>query len=398
MENVSGIYGILSKCKQRYYIGQAIDIESRWNKHKSCLSRNCHHSPKLQHHFNKYGIDDLEFFIVSELEAKKEFNTFEKFFIACFDSWKNGFNCTQGGDGGAWRKCRLQNIETGEIVETESLGEFAKQVGIKCQGLIGRVLDGKANFVGDWFNPDGNWKPNFRSLRDPDGNIHTFHFIGRFCQKHNLDTICVLNLLSGRLQTIKNGWTRVDGVNYKPVGNYFNLIDPSGNIHKGRNLREFARNYNLTHEDRLDGNVLTEVIAGRSGNHKGWRKYIEGQTPTEFEFPNKEFKFVSPEGEVFTTDNITQFALSKGLNPKNLSMVWAGKRNHHAYWTKFIKDADIKPFYRKTYEFISPAGVKVSTHNINELARKEGLVITNLHRVIKGEYKQHKGWKLHRII
>lgn len=56
----SGIYQIQSKIKpERIYIGSAIDIHSRIQKHMSELKRGKHGNSRLQNHANKYGIDDL---------------------------------------------------------------------------------------------------------------------------------------------------------------------------------------------------------------------------------------------------------------------------------------------------------------------------------------------------
>lgn len=65
MKKICGIYAIRSKIKPcRIYIGSAVNIEKRWNVHKCALGRGYHHSPKLQNHYNKYGIDDLVFEVI----------------------------------------------------------------------------------------------------------------------------------------------------------------------------------------------------------------------------------------------------------------------------------------------------------------------------------------------
>lgn len=62
---ISGIYQIQSKIKpERCYIGSAVNIAHRKRIHLSDLRLNKHHSPKLQRHYDKYGIDDLVFSIV----------------------------------------------------------------------------------------------------------------------------------------------------------------------------------------------------------------------------------------------------------------------------------------------------------------------------------------------
>lgn len=62
---INGIYKIQSKSKpKRVYIGSAVDIQHRWDRHLSDLRLNKHHSIKFQRHYNKYGESDLVFIIV----------------------------------------------------------------------------------------------------------------------------------------------------------------------------------------------------------------------------------------------------------------------------------------------------------------------------------------------
>lgn len=95
-----GVYSIYSKSQDKYYIGKSKDIHKRITKHISDLKLGRHHSPYLQHIYNKYGIDDLEFKIIQET-TYEESGELEKFYIKKYDSYNNGFNCTLGGEWGA---------------------------------------------------------------------------------------------------------------------------------------------------------------------------------------------------------------------------------------------------------------------------------------------------------
>lgn len=94
----SGIYYIKSKHNNKLYVGQSIDIQARWRKHTSKLKDNKHHSIHLQNHFNKYGIEDLEFCIIEIInqndlsieDYKKLLNSREQFYM---DNLGNDFNC-----------------------------------------------------------------------------------------------------------------------------------------------------------------------------------------------------------------------------------------------------------------------------------------------------------------
>lgn len=88
--NISGIYKIQSLSNpQRIYIGSAMDIYKRWEQHLFHLSKNKHHSQKLQRHFNKYGKNDLVFSIVIGCD-KADLITTEQYFIDSLHPYFNG--------------------------------------------------------------------------------------------------------------------------------------------------------------------------------------------------------------------------------------------------------------------------------------------------------------------
>lgn len=88
---MTGIYKIQSKCKpNRCYIGSAINIQQRWRAHKSDLNLLKHHSIKLQRHFNKYTLNDLEFIVIEECDKIKLIEK-EQYFI---NNIKPYFNCS----------------------------------------------------------------------------------------------------------------------------------------------------------------------------------------------------------------------------------------------------------------------------------------------------------------
>ena len=79
---MTGIYKIQSITHpERYYIGSAVNIDVRWRKHKSDLVLNKHHSPHLQRHYNKYGIEDLQFSIILNDCQKNDLTTIENTFL-----------------------------------------------------------------------------------------------------------------------------------------------------------------------------------------------------------------------------------------------------------------------------------------------------------------------------
>jgi len=89
VNKISGIYQIQSKCKpERIYIGSSADINNRWAIHLFYLTHNKHHSKKLQHHYNKYGKDDLLFSVLITCE-KEQLIQFEQYYLDFYHPWFN---------------------------------------------------------------------------------------------------------------------------------------------------------------------------------------------------------------------------------------------------------------------------------------------------------------------
>lgn len=84
----SGVYKIQSIIHpERCYIGSTLNFKKRWRKHLLDLQKNIH-NPKLQNHFNKYGVSDLVFIIVEP--CLSEFLVLrEQYYIDLYKPWFN---------------------------------------------------------------------------------------------------------------------------------------------------------------------------------------------------------------------------------------------------------------------------------------------------------------------
>ena len=96
-----GIYKITNLINNKVYIGQSQNIEQRWISHKyeSINSNQDQYNYSIHRAFRKYGLDNFSFSII-ELTEKDKLNEREKYWISFFDSFKNGYNETEGGDTG----------------------------------------------------------------------------------------------------------------------------------------------------------------------------------------------------------------------------------------------------------------------------------------------------------
>lgn len=85
---ICGIYKITSPTG-RIYIGQSRDIKKRW---RGYLRKDCKYQIKLNHSFEKYGVEAHIFEIVEECEFEM-LNIRERYWQEIFDCLENGLNC-----------------------------------------------------------------------------------------------------------------------------------------------------------------------------------------------------------------------------------------------------------------------------------------------------------------
>lgn len=95
---MTGIYKITCLANNQSYIGQSASIKKRWSEHRSLLKRGKHHNLYLQNAYNKYGKEAFTYEII-ELCSQEELNEREKFYVKLFNTYNDGFNCDDGGNG-----------------------------------------------------------------------------------------------------------------------------------------------------------------------------------------------------------------------------------------------------------------------------------------------------------
>lgn len=119
-----GIYKFENKTNGKIYIGQSINIEKRLKEHinNSQNSNTKDYSTKFYRAIRKYGIKDFTFEIIEEV-SKEKLNEREAYWVASYNSYKNGYNSNQGGERVTENQenhpmAKLSNIQALEIKET----------------------------------------------------------------------------------------------------------------------------------------------------------------------------------------------------------------------------------------------------------------------------------------
>lgn len=92
---LTGIYKITNNINKKLYIGQAVDIQARWNQHKRnfnnpfCFKT----SPKLYSAFLKYGVENFNFEVVESHVPIEQLTEREEYWIRFYNAVEQGYNC-----------------------------------------------------------------------------------------------------------------------------------------------------------------------------------------------------------------------------------------------------------------------------------------------------------------
>lgn len=94
-----GIYMFENKINKKKYIGQSRSIETRKKAHYNCSLNPSYngYNTKFYRAIRKYGFSNFDFFVIEEC-LPEELNTKEQFYIEKYDSFKNGYNSSIGGE------------------------------------------------------------------------------------------------------------------------------------------------------------------------------------------------------------------------------------------------------------------------------------------------------------
>jgi hypothetical protein len=130
-----GIYKITNLINMKSYIGQSINITKRFAKHQKIAfdTSDKHYNYPLYKAIRKYGIDNFSFDIIEECK-RSELNEKEIYYIAHYDTYRNGYNQDQGGTC-ASHYTKLSNELVSRIIHrlktsTDSSDEIGEDFGI----------------------------------------------------------------------------------------------------------------------------------------------------------------------------------------------------------------------------------------------------------------------------
>jgi len=238
-----GIYKLVFPNTIKVYIGQSIDIETRYKKHLSCMTSGIS-ALKLQNAFNTYGKPSLE--ILEECSIK-ELDSLENEIIEIYNSVLEGFNTldcagglpdNSGPNNGMSRYSEDSIVEVFDILienKYSNFSEIIERTGVS-NGVISGISAGTAH----------TW------LKDKFPDKYSILMEQKATRKHKPKPI---------LSEIQS--SKAKGIIHPKV------VSPEGEVFELDNVRAFAREHSLN-----QGN-LHSLLVGRAKSVKGWKLQIQ---------------------------------------------------------------------------------------------------------------------------
>lgn len=133
MSNYTGyIYSITNELNGKTYIGKTNDLVRRWKEHYYGQGR----TAILDKAFKKYGLEHFVFDIIAQIpfdnidELNSVLNQLEVYYINLYDTFKDGYNATAGGDGTSYYH---HSEETRKKISQSNKGRvLSEEQRIKC--------------------------------------------------------------------------------------------------------------------------------------------------------------------------------------------------------------------------------------------------------------------------
>lgn len=170
------IYKVTNLINGKIYIGKTLlTVEKRWKEHCEDYKKQRNEKRPLYSAMNKYGIENFKVEQIEEC-SDKNINEREVYWIEYYQSFKQGYNATIGGDGKAYLDYDLicetykqvQNAtKTSELCHcnVESVRRILKErkIEIISSSEISRRKNSK---IVNQFSLDGDFIQSFKSLSD----------------------------------------------------------------------------------------------------------------------------------------------------------------------------------------------------------------------------------------
>lgn len=139
---IGRIYLIENQVNHKQYIGKTYKtIEERWAEHCNDYKRERNEKRPLYSAMNKYGVKNFTITLVEETDNLEER---EKYWIAYYDTYHNGYNATLGGDGKTYFDHTDEEVIT-KFYELKSIAKVAEYFSCHENTISIRLVNNNIN-------------------------------------------------------------------------------------------------------------------------------------------------------------------------------------------------------------------------------------------------------------
>ncbi len=332
----TGVYSIFNKHNHFIYIGSASNrkgIKDRITTHLSRLRAGKHHSPILQKHFERYGEDAFEVYVLEEC-LPEQCLQFEQ-------AWIDEIGV--GSKNKSYNICKKAGSAPNRLGIKQKPESIAKrQKSLKDNPLPKQEMDRIRLLSIDKISKD-------YIVTTPEGKEIYIKNLKAFCREHELNPTHMIQTAKGFHMRHK-GWRcryaeatpeweqeAIGLLISKSKVKKFIITSPSGEEYTVENLTVFCAANNLCRT------TMSEVAHGEVYSHKGWLCRLIGETEEvkqkrENRKPrgyNRQRKYVAtlPTGETVEFFGLQEFCRKHNLDARNLHAVVKGKAAHHRGYT-----------------------------------------------------------------
>lgn len=116
------IYAHINKINQKAYIGITVQTKAkyRWGKDGEHYNQ----QPKFYRAIKKYGWENFDHIVLAENILGKDIAKFEQDYIKKYDSYKNGYNATPGGEHECKYQKRCRPVYQCNLLDNTIINEF----------------------------------------------------------------------------------------------------------------------------------------------------------------------------------------------------------------------------------------------------------------------------------
>lgn len=356
---ISGLYAWVNEINNKIYIGKTNNLYKRIYDEMNNFKNGKHQNlKKLFNAIQKYGIENFR--VVKLLECPEEYlNKIEKLLIEYYNTKKNGYNCTYGGEG-----------TFGHIV---TKNQIQKQKNSASKYWTDEKKKEWSEKMKLWFYSKS------KELQDEMRSGNKWWLNKEFKEKHLKNTR--KSLTTERIEKQRNSINRYYEKNNSKKSICFSIIDPDGNEintnSKFGGLSAFCKKYKLSYIN------ISKVIHNKKLHHKGW--HMKGINPIEHGF--KIYELIDLQGKVYNFYSIKKFCKEKNLDYYSIKSVIYGKLKHHKYFhLKTIPIENCINNYNKKYiniAFENKDGSIIKVDNPKEFCISGGFSLKYLGKFLR---------------